>query len=67
MWWLPFAEFFGEKALQLGISFLEKKYPGIKPAIDKIVKWLEGEGASSENLVPMIRLNNHLGLLQGKK
>lgn len=46
VWWMPIVEFFGRIALKYGLQFLENKYPGVKPILDKIIHWLQGQAAS---------------------
>lgn len=44
--WLWLVEFFGRIALKYGLVFLERKYPGVKPILDKVIKWIEGQAAT---------------------
>lgn len=58
LWMLPI-EFFGKIALKFGLKYLEDKYPGIKPIINIILKWVEGQTAF-ENSAAIPVLNEHV-------
>jgi len=68
-WWLsflmPVVEYFGKKALQYGLSWVETKYPGSKAIVDKILGWL-GEQASNGNQDAVKVLASHVDNLVSK-
>jgi len=63
MWWLPLAEFLGKIALKLGVSFLESRYPGIKPILEKIVEWLSGHAEQGTAQAAIQALDTHIDKL----
>lgn len=40
--------FLARVAINIGVGALEKKYPGIKPVLDKIVAFIDGGGTTSQ-------------------
>lgn len=59
-WWILPVEIAGKFALHFGLEALEKKYPGIKPIVDKILNWLQMHNASAHNLKPIAKLDEHI-------
>jgi hypothetical protein len=44
-WLLSLLSLFAKPVVAWSLQFLETKYPGLKPVIDQILKWLEGQTA----------------------
>ena len=48
-WWAALIQLIGLPALKFALMLLEKKYPGLKPLIDQILKFIgEGGGTATE-------------------
>ncbi len=44
-WLLTLLSIFAKPVVAWALNYLEGLYPGLKPVIDQILKWLEGQSA----------------------
>lgn len=65
-WWQTLIEWLGLPALKFALTLLESKYPGLKPYIDEILKYLNGFPQEQRGQAVCHLRNCHAAFLEQK-